>query len=826
MTLMSSISKLTISVDQLAGEANVTKAQLDAKVTLADAAVVATQAEQAAIEGARDEAAVHTADAATHLATVKADVSYEGIGAILAEKAVTAVDVFVYDTSLDSDGGAWRKRCQHTSWYNEPINTATRGARREFPAVSVIVAEAGTLTIYDGDDPSLPMWMVFRVDGNTNGSQPILGRNSNNIKCVTAKNGTLAVGCEHVVGFAGGLRRVIFLSDEAFFHSSTSPETGRYAAGIAERNNISSFGFDGLETKAALIAGRTVIDVAMTVLPNAPIDPATGLPVPTIAVATDDGISVIREDGNVWDIRNLDSADEATFVGFTDDGRIFAQLYDDNRGLRFFEIPDTADILQPNHYTRGMALEWYGDVVYGNGDLQMLGLATSGPRLSDSQRQRAVAFRDNIARGAIGGLSHVARNKTKPTKGMVAYTHPLYTTGWMPGAIRGAFLSDTDDTDLVGGELVTNGTFDTATDWTFTSNDPDFLIEGGQLVQKEPTSGSVGAAHQTLNGIKAGNAVYFEVDQASFDVAGVRVMWSSTLEIRYVNAIGVTAFTAIAPTDNPTLRLEHRQNNTFAINSISAKLAEADRSVNKNGLIVNGTITRSPVADGAELVGYAGGGSNYLSRDFAGAYTGYSSFTLIGWYFGGTAGFWDWHETVGGGSSAAHLDTYMDPTTKNFRLVWQNRTSIILQGDGPSIEGRWVQIALCLTGSGGLQFYQDGRLIKTYTTVPSAALHELRVLPAGGSKMALLRLTETIPTADQIAKIYEDERKLFMPGAQCTLHGTSDAVTALAHDPKTNLLHVGTNQGRSVFDGLQRVANTETPVGTAIAAVNGLIAEQ
>ena len=28
----------------------------------------------------------------------------------------TAVDVFVYDTRKDSDGGAWRKRTQHTSW--------------------------------------------------------------------------------------------------------------------------------------------------------------------------------------------------------------------------------------------------------------------------------------------------------------------------------------------------------------------------------------------------------------------------------------------------------------------------------------------------------------------------------------------------------------------------------------------------------------------------------------------------------------------------------------------------------------------------------------
>ena len=40
----------------------------------------------------------------------------------------------------------------------------------------------------------------------------------------------------------------------------------------------------------------------MTVLPNAPIDDATGLPVPTIAVATDGGVSVIKDDGNVVDI--------------------------------------------------------------------------------------------------------------------------------------------------------------------------------------------------------------------------------------------------------------------------------------------------------------------------------------------------------------------------------------------------------------------------------------------------------------------------------------------------------------------------------------------
>jgi hypothetical protein len=66
---------------------------------------------------------------------------------------------------------------------------------------------------------------------------------------------------------------------------------------------------------------------------------------------------------------------------------------------------------------------------------------------------------------------------------------------------------------------------------------------------------------------------------------------------------------------------------------------------------------------------------------------------------------------------------------------------------------------------------------------------------------------------------------LFQDGAQATLYGTADAVTALAHDDTTDLLHVGTSAGRSVFQGLRRVDNTTTAVGAAISASNGLVAE-
>jgi hypothetical protein len=72
------------------------------------------------------------------------DLNKLNLSGISSSISSTAVDVFVYDTRKDSDGGAWRKRTQNTSWYNETLNTATRGSRKDFPAVAVIVATTNT----------------------------------------------------------------------------------------------------------------------------------------------------------------------------------------------------------------------------------------------------------------------------------------------------------------------------------------------------------------------------------------------------------------------------------------------------------------------------------------------------------------------------------------------------------------------------------------------------------------------------------------------------------------------------------------------------------
>jgi trimeric autotransporter adhesin len=62
--------------------------------------------------------------------------------------------------------------------------------------------------------------------------------------------------------------------------------------------------------------------------------------------------------------------------------------------------------------------------------------------------------------------------------------------------------------------------------------------------------------------------------------------------------------------------------------------------------------------------------------------------------------------------------------------------------------------------------------------------------------------------------------------SQATLYGSYDSVTALAYDDDTELLHVGTSAGRSVFNGLRRVDNTTGAVGVAISASNNFIVEE
>jgi len=183
-------------------------------------------------------------------------------------------------------------------------------------------------------------------------------------------------------------------------------------------------------------------------------------------------------------------------------------------------------------------------------------------------------------------------------------------------------------------------------------------------------------------------------------------------------------------------------------------------------------------------------------------------------------------------SSAARFHVVND-TDGVLKFVMHDGSSGAVFSSGYTSNGSWVFLTI-VRRSGVVYVYANGKLGSTTAdtkniTNTAASLYigidaALSGSPTSGG-MALLRISATAPTAEQIAKIYEDEKFLFQEGAQATLYGSSDAVTALAHDEVTDLLHVGTSAGRSVFQGLRRVDNTTDAVGVAISAYDGLVAE-
>jgi len=187
----------------------------------------------------------------------------------------------------------------------------------------------------------------------------------------------------------------------------------------------------------------------------------------------------------------------------------------------------------------------------------------------------------------------------------------------------------------------------------------------------------------------------------------------------------------------------------------------------------------------------------------------------------------------GGGNRFAIYTGSLNSGTVYFYTVTDNVGSS--EVSATVAHNSWFQCTAIRQSNGLQQIYINGELVtsvnKTVRDISNTdaqlylGIRYSLATQLTGS-IALLRFSATVPSPEQIAKIYNDEKVLFQDGAQATLYGSSDAVTALAYDDSTELLHVGTSAGRSVFQGLRRVDNTTTAVGAAISASNGLVADE
>jgi hypothetical protein len=831
----------------------------------------------------------------------------KNLSQINAEIADTAVDVFVYDTRKDSDGGAWRKRTQNTSWYNETLGTTTRGSRKEFPAVAVIVIESQKIRIYDGDDPDLPMWMVFEINEYTNGGN--LGKTPIGIGHVSSHPyNSVSLSSVHMLNgflFIGGNRNtnassvhagydINFISEvmhEYLHYPTDASATTKWKlnGNVSQRNSTAVVENPSSRYSAggSSVGLKSVVnDVSMTVLPNAPIDDTTGLPVPTIAVATNGGLSVIKDDGTVVDWIETSGPDSVHKVNFRKDNKLgvftsgtsgatgYPQLY-------YIDIP-SLDISSGYYYDfSGNNIERYGGTAWEtNSDRNLVMKSPATNPLVHNLTD--MVDTPNLTYSATnGGLNAIIRPESlngatgrfDMRTAAIAYIQKDYNTGWMHGDIKGAFLSDTDTTNLTGGNKVTNGDAWSGAQ-SSTSSTPPTGWTGGNAAQFKTHSGGDGTYIRLVNAGSAQGGPNSYMSQAITTVAGrkykisvtqyhhatisvyfragTQETYSDLIQNSWTSSSSATpryeqnTFTATGTTTYITLGIVSGTNNyDTGWDNVVVTEVDEDRSVNANGLHSFGTITKSPVATGADLVAYSGfSNSDYLMQPHnTDLEIGTGEISISAWFKSSTSDTGNYKGLFylnNPGSLGPGLQVMFGPSNGIYLYIYGASGSQNFGGSYQSgyNDGNWHQV-LVSTKPGQQQIYVDGILKETGTVNTGSMTNSTSELYIGRwygnanvssywwrGDIALVRVSRSIPTAEQIKKMYEDEKVLFHENAKCTLYGSSDAVTALAYDDTTNLLHVGTSAGRSEFQGLRRINNTTDAVTTAISASNGFVAEQ
>ena len=800
------------------------------------------------------------------------------VTAIAKEISNTAKHVFIYDTSNDSDGGAWRKRTQGTSWYNEPLNTKIRGDRKEFPTVALIVTEQLRVTIYDLDDPNVPMWMRF-----DSGSNVLIGNNVTSLHQSAMMNGLMMTGKN---GGSAGFSIVDFIAEDNIgIWRASAGYLYKFRGSVADRNKSKAYN-NTYDTSFATI-GAQIYSVAMVLESNAVINQKTGLACPTLLAGTDFGLTIIRNwtdrvQKEIWDIYNgSDSYDEVRNIEVQDD--IIYWSVDGTQVSYSQRLSDVKSDINYGTYnsagvtghTRNMFMtQDHGGRTTSDMPVRVLGRNGSDHLLVTKD---AVGSHEPSPDGQFeAGLTIINQN-TKTflnIDAMASNVTTKYNSGYLPGKTILANLASTNPRPLLGTINVVNGDFDTASDFNSWGNQAgggkaQFSIVSGRAYLNGRTSGGYDQIFQDVTTIPGedyvfeaeiepvANYPYYSVfarsGGANVTTYGGEQMHSNQgFNYNKIYKIQV-GFTATTDTTRVVIGGNSANGDQGYFNNVNVYPADLSRkrvkeTVGRFGdqairVTDGGLVPRRPVAPGAELMGYGPcSDGNRLIADANHIRTsniGVGSYTVCAWIKKDSRTtntyIMDAIDFYGGGSNSRMY--FLIDNSNGFYVstggAASNR-SIILK------DYEWNLVMATRDTNNNVRFGLNGEWY-TPTTNPQSnsnvTTDGTRYLTISGyhgtwsydyswDSMALFRYSKTGITKEQFRKMYEDEWPMFQPNAKVTLYGDDDNIRALSRDPHTNLLHAGTSHGRSTFKGLTRVDNSENYITASIDAVKGIIAEE
>lgn len=679
---------------------------------------------------------------------------------ILATSA-NIVDVLTYITKKDSDEGVWVDKAATQPWYWDPLNTATRGSTREFPTIVNIVAETSKITISDPTVAGSPMWRVHDLTGYT-------------ISAVWMAQGILCAATN------AGLYTYNYLTATAFWYTTTS---------------------------SPAIINNACSDVTMTVLPDAPIDPLTGIQVPTIVVGTNGGLSVIDGPAGV--------------------GTVVDQIYGTvpivGVGIFNGKLGWRGGTGAPVTFTAPLAnyLADYSNVTLANHATNYGGTVTTTTSIP-AQLANGTFTKGCIPGKALSGEAGL----TLISDDLLSCAHITtdYNTGRMRGDIRRALICEANGTTETLGNLVTNGTFDSDTGW---SKGAGWTISGGTA--NKVAGSAIGLTQQA--GV---------VDNKKYSIKYTVLNYSagSVLMILGGNAWGVEraangSYEEIitAAGGNGIVYVYASSAFVGSVDNITVTEAIPDHSVKQSVLTVNGALTRSPVATGAELQCISGfSASNYLSQGYSADLDLPGDFLVRGWVI------------LGGSTNEEMLLGRMALNASGnglfIRKLVDNTIEVQFWGIGGChssvpIVNTAMFIAVRRIGTVVSLFVNDS-VVSTFgsavdLTNTSAVLYIGKLpyapyaFPAITTKMSEWKIEAGTVTDADIAEIYRAELAMFQPETKCTLQGSGSSVTAVSHDTKTDALFVGSTDKITVFNGLRVIDSIDSNSVRALSAQNKIL---
>ncbi|MCK5605972.1 hypothetical protein KAR91_29005, partial [Candidatus Pacearchaeota archaeon] len=688
-------------------------------------------------------------------------------------KAVASVDAVAvyYGKVAWDDDPTWIDRTEWTSWYNETLNTATRGATRAFPAEYLIVLEEVKYTIYDATDTSLPMWRVCNAVGGAGKYWWRIGIDASDIKCINGQI-VISINNEGAATDSNGVAVADYASDSLTKYSGNAAFTG---SGLTISQDAEATTL--LIGTTPVLVDRTTNAIALTRLPDAPINPATGMRYVTIACATDGGVSVIDGPAGVGTVKDLThvvsvdaSADHVVFytgntIGWgtrsSVGGGVAFQVLNSIPSVDYSGVPDRLYV-NANHHLSG-----YGqDLTYLNG-------AVGG-------------YLNGAVEGFIGnggGVSIFDENPTTPAEGAVAYITTDYNTGMMRGDIQLATLADTTAGTVVDTELF-DGTFtDVGSSWT-DHGDGSFSSDGTSSTLKD------------YDILTYGKLYLFSIEVTSY-TSGTLTFYNGASGDGFIStsSAGVSTLYIWAINDVDIVANSVDFNGT--IDNISVTEAIPDRCVQENHLTVTGTLTKAAVATGAELMGWSGfGTNNYASQSYT------SDLDL------GAEGYWEvWLKTDDDSFDIFNFGDRGVDLSFSLYIDSGNDVRLSLSSDGTTETNCEVPLDAVITQwlccgftfkDGFITPYANG--VQADTPVAFAGpifsqstaqnplnigADHISIKADNGITISLIKISKTAPTAEQIKADYLAELPMFQEDAACTLSGSSDSVLALDYDSTT-----------------------------------------